>query len=290
MPCFHPLNGFLHMSGKGISFNPRSGYVDRPMQVPCGKCIGCRLERSRQWAARCMHEASLHPFNCFLTLTYDDDHMPPGQTLVKKHMQDFFKRLRKSIHPHKISHFYCGEYGDQTKRPHYHALLFGYDFPDKRIYKKAAQGYLFRSDTLDSLWSFGLCSIGSLTFESAAYVARYSLKKINGEPAAQHYQGRVPEFLGMSTRPAIGLRWIQKWHADTYPSDTVVTRGHETKPPAYYDKVLKRNDPGLYASIKRERELEALKPENNLHTTPARLAAREEVTKAKTSIYSRNVT
>lgn len=291
MPCFHPLNGFLHMSGRGISFNPRTGYTDRPMVVPCGRCIGCRLERSRQWALRCMHEAQLHQANCFLTLTYDDENLPPDMSLNKKHVQDFLKRLRKSIAPRRISFFHCGEYGDTTLRPHYHMLVFGYDFPDKTVYKRTPDGgTLWKSSTLDGLWKFGFCVIGPLNFETAAYTARYSLKKITGEKAEAHYQGRLPEYVTMSLKPAIGRGWFNRYQDDTYPSDTVVARGIEGKPPAYYDKLLKKADQQLHSQIKRERELKAQEPHNRINTTPERLAVRETVTKARLSLRSRDST
>jgi hypothetical protein len=291
MPCFKPLEGFRSSSGKGISFNPKHGYVDMPMSVPCGKCIGCRLERSREWAVRIQHEASQHPLKCFVTLTYDETHIPEGNTLVPKHLQDFLKRLRKRHPGHKIRFFACGEYGETTLRPHYHAILFGIDFPDKTLYRKARgnNAALYKSGSLDSIWGHGFCSIGSVSFDSAAYVARYTVKKINGDMAESHYQGRIPEFGRMSRRPGIGSKWIEKFTADTYPSDTVISKGFEAKPPRFYDKFLQGTQPALLETVKRKRLLESLEPAQRANATPDRLNVREICTTAKLNLKKRTI-
>ena len=131
MPCFCPLEGWRSKdrssTGKRkIVFNPRDALRDMPVTVPCGQCIGCRLERSRQWAVRCIHEASLHEDNCFITLTYDDAHLPTDLSLNVSHFQKFMKRLRKRF-GEGIRFFHCGEYGENFGRPHYHACLFTSD-------------------------------------------------------------------------------------------------------------------------------------------------------------------
>ena len=148
MPCYHPLQGWRKQGG-GLTFNLRDGFVDRPVTVSCGQCIGCRLERSRQWAVRCMHEASMHTDNCFVTLTYSDEgiaHLDrcidpetgeigagPLRSLNKRDIQLFMKRLRKRTGA-KIRYLQCGEYGSKTQRPHHHVLLFGFDFSDKYMF------------------------------------------------------------------------------------------------------------------------------------------------------------
>jgi len=214
MPCFKPLQGFRAHSGKGIVFNPKLGYVDLPMAVPCGQCIGCKLERARQWAIRCQHEASLHPLKCFITLTYDENHLPDNLSLVPEDLSKFWKRLRKAFPGHKLGYFACGEYGETSLRPHYHAILFGLEFSDKTQYKKPrkpGEAGLYKSPQLERIWGKGFCTIGPVTFETSAYVARYTVKKVNGDGAEEHYRGRVPEFLRVSTKPAIGKNWIQKY-------------------------------------------------------------------------------
>ena len=176
MVCMRPINAYKHRADDGknkiyFSSAPRNSVR---LKLPCGKCIGCLLERSRQWAVRCIHEASLHNQNCFLTLTYDDYHLPPGGSLCKETFVKFMKRLRKRCGI-GIRFFQCGEYGEKLKRPHHHVCLFGYDFPDKYVYGKSKSGhFLYRSSLLEELWPFGFCTIGELTKETAGYTARLS--------------------------------------------------------------------------------------------------------------------
>lgn len=195
MPCYSPLSGYRsikpNQNGKyPIMFSQRDGFSDIPIDVPCGRCIGCKLERSRQWATRCMHEASMHKKNVFITLTYSDEHLPYDQSLDLDHFQKFMKRLRKK-HPH-VRFYHCGEYGEKTGRPHYHAILFNCDFLDKKIYTIRNENPVYVSQELNNIWGYGLCEIGSVTFESAGYVARYCTKKITGDFAEEHYQWLLP--------------------------------------------------------------------------------------------------
>lgn len=248
MPCYHPLPGWRakrpnqKTGSRPIVFNFNDAYKDLQVDVPCGRCIGCRLERSRQWATRCQHEASLWPHNCFITLTYNDgalrssiDEQEGFASLRPRDFTTFMKRLRWKYGPN-IRFFHCGEYGEKLSRPHHHALLFNHDFNDKRKLSGNGINQLYESDQLNELWPHGFASIGAVTWESAAYVARYALKKINGPGAEEHYQGRVPEYLTMSRRPGIGAGWLEKWSSDVYPSDIVIVRGTKTKPPRYYDE------------------------------------------------------
>ena len=187
MACYSPLEGYRRIGG---GWTPRKqDSAGTRLNVPCGQCIGCRLEYSRQWAIRCMHEAQLHESNAFITLTYADEHLPQDRSLDKREFQLFIKRLRKSIQPQRLRYFHCGEYGAKLGRPHYHACLFGFDFPDKELQRYSKTGEkLYRSDLLDSAWqNKGWALIGEVTFQSAAYVARYITKKITGEAAHDHY-------------------------------------------------------------------------------------------------------
>lgn len=243
-----------------------------------------------------MHEASMHPFNSFLTLTYDDEHLPEGQTLERTAFPGFMKRLRKAFPEHRISYYHVGEYGETTLRPHYHALLFGFIFPDQKRYTGEGKETLYTSETLDRLWGRGECKIGSLTFESAAYCARYSMKKIRGADAPEAYR-RVntrtgetwqvePEFATMSLNPAIAKRWFHRFAADVYPDDFVVVRGSKQKPPRYYDKLLSEEK---LADVKAAREAHALKPAVAQHNTPERRAVREKVKQAQISTLRRKL-
>nr|QJB19643.1 MAG: replication initiator protein [Microvirus sp.] len=285
MPCFHPLSAYRSRAGRDpntgswpIVFNVREGYIDMPVQVPCGQCIGCRLERSRQWAIRCMHESSLHEDNCFLTLTYDNAHLPADGSLNKRDICLFLKRLRKRFGS-GIRFFQCGEYGSLFQRPHHHAIIFGFDFPDKKLWFINHGVKLYRSQILEELWPFGYCTIGSVTFESAAYVARYIIKKVNGDRAKSHYNGRLPEFITMSRRPGIAHDWIQEFSTDVYPGDRCVVRpGFVARPPKYYDKIFDLTNHEVFSKIKNRRILKAKESEDNCLY---RLAAREGVQKAR---------
>lgn len=209
MPCYHPLPAWYSKrrgeSGKrGVVFNVADGFKDKQIDLPCGRCIGCRLERSRQWAVRCVHEAALWDSNCFVTLTYDEENCPKDGGLIPEHFVLFMKRLR-ACYGAGIRFFHCGEYGEKLGRPHHHAILFNFDFADKRFHSRSSDGnVLYTSAELERLWRFGFCTVGACTFESAAYIARYSLKKITGSAAESHYQGRKAEYLTMSRKPGIG--------------------------------------------------------------------------------------
>lgn len=300
MPCYHPLQGYrgrvAGASGKfPVVFNVADGYCDLPVSVPCGQCVGCRLLRSRQWAMRCVHEASLHERNCFLTLTMDDEHLPRGGSLDKSVFQKFMKRLRKRFPDEKIRYFHCGEYGARTGRPHYHALVFGFDFPDK-CRAGMRRGYqVWRSAILENLWPLGFSSIGSVTFESAAYVARYILKKVTGKEADDYYlwldqeSGELgpllPEYVTMSRRPGVGAEWFRRFGSEVYPDDTVVVEGREMKPPRFYDDLYELQDASGALEVARERR-RARRLEDE---TPERLIVREKVTQARITLSERSL-
>ncbi len=298
MPCFKPLEGFRSPSGGLVFSRPHS--LGLRMTVPCGQCIGCRLERSRQWAVRCMHEASLHADNCFVTLTYSDEAMPEYGSLVLSDFQKFIKRMRKRA---KFRFFHCGEYGEDTKRPHYHALLFGFDFPDKVTWRKSKGYEIWRSPMLEELWRHGNSEIGSVTFESAAYVARYCVKTLQNlrfregsrdsylEALDREYSrldeetGELvlvaPEYVTMSRRPGIGRGWFEKFGAEVYPSDEVIVRGKACKPPRFYDKLLEQESPEEASMLRRSRN----RDRDVADETPARLRVREVCAEARLSLY-----
>lgn len=274
MACYSPLHGWRSNSGdRTIVFNRNRAFIDLPVTVPCGQCIGCRLERSRQWAVRCVHEASLHDQNCFITLTYDNDHLPSDGSLQLEHFQLFMKRLRKAVG--QVRFFHCGEYGTNLGRPHYHAIIFGYDFADKVLWRDDGPAPLYRSALLERLWKYGYSTVGTATFESAAYVARYITKKITGPMADDHYAGRKPEYTTMSRRPGIGAGWFDKFSSDVFPSDEVILRGKAFKPPRFYDGLYEVLNPDGMKDIKARRQIAASKHSDN--NTPERLAVRREV-------------
>lgn len=304
MPCYYPLHGyrsrFKNSNGKFyFTMKASDGHIDLPMIVPCGQCVGCRLERSRMWAVRCVHEASLHKRNCFITLTFDDAHLNSDRTLVKRDFQLFMKRLRKSFPKDRIRYFHCGEYGEKFSRPHHHACLFGFDFSDKVLWSVREGVKLYRSPTLESIWSNGYCTIGDVTFESAAYVARYILKKVTGDfnKRMERYAVRVdfetgelicrlPEYVTMSRRPGIAHDWISKYGSDVYPDDFVVIRdGIKVKPPKYYDAIYDENG-GDLDHVKSARKSRAY--ERKEDNTDARLDVKEQVLKLRINKLKRS--
>ncbi len=287
MPCYHSIPAWrsaqVGASGKQqITFKRQDG-VGFTLKLPCGQCRGCRLERSRQWAMRCVHEASLYESNCFVTLTYSDENLPEGGTLVKKHFQDFMKRLRFKYSDTAIRFFHCGEYGSRYGRPHYHACLFNFDFLDKELYKEVGGIPLYTSVALSQLWQHGFSTVGAVTFESAAYVARYIMKKVTGDRADEHYRrvdvvtGEVtnllPEYTTMSRRPGIAREWYERYSEDVFPDDEVVLRGRSMNPPRYYDTLYEIEDPQAYSLLKsrRRRALERMSSD----LTPERMRVRE---------------
>lgn len=325
MPCYKPLRAVRVLGPQGrakLSFSRSS--VGKPLGLPCGRCIGCRLERARQWAVRIMHEAKMHDENSFVTLTYDEDHLPATRTVVVEHCQLFLKRLRARVYPRRIRFFLCAEYGEicvkcengrkrcrcvppgpfRIGRPHYHAIIFGLDFADKVRLKRSGEFDLYSSELLSSAWGYGGASIGEVNFDTACYVANYATKKITGPKAKDHYQGRKPEFLLMSRggRKAggIGRKWLEKFGSDVYPSDEVIVKGRPTRPPRYYDQWFEKRSPEVYEKIKGRREVQAealedfrLKSGELLRIpsgrNPWRLAVRELVAKAKASLKNRSM-
>lgn len=197
--------------------------------------------------------------NCFITLTFNDENLNKKLTLVKRDFQLFMKRLRKRFLDESIRYYHCGEYGTLLQRPHHHAILFNFDFPDKKLWQVREKIPLYRSEILEELWPYGFCTIGQATFESAAYVARYILKKITGDRAAAHYGDRLPEYTTMSRRPGIARAWYDRYKSDVYPHDYVVIRGgRRCRPPRYYDSIYDLEEPKKFKKIKYNRTKNAL--------------------------------
>lgn len=223
-----------------------------------------------------MHEAQLHEDNSFITLTYNDEHLPENGQLEYKDFQEFMKRLRERLQRKglpNIRFYMAGEYGSQDQRPHYHACIFGYGFPDRYAWKTGEKHTLFRSNELEELWGKGHASVGTLTPESAAYTAGYIQKKIVGKAAQAHYTRfnpvtgewfeLRPEFNKMSTHPGLGAEWLTKYKSDVYPHDFVMLGDDKQKTPSYYDKLLERSEPHLLEEIKQKRkEREYAQPED----------------------------
>ena len=240
----------------------------------------------------------MHDQNAFITLTYDQDHLPWDGSLNKKHFQDFLKRFRAKIYPKKIRYFHCGEYGQDGPghHPHYHALIFGYDFDDKTLWKERDGIRIYTSEFLEALWPFGFSTTGSVTWESAAYCARYSIKKRRGKDKEEHYWIMLdtdlsvevePEYATMSLKPAIGKTWFSAYREDCFPSDYITNKGRKLRIPKYYDKLLAQHNEDDLAAIKENRKRQAEKHAAN--NTGARLRVRENVANARLNYLQRNL-
>lgn len=313
MACYHPLKGFpigKHASGKTQylitsydcnylvksdtdQWNPCYDFIQsdffRPritdfIEIPCGHCIGCRLKYSSDWATRCMLELNYHDKASFITLTYDDEHLPipnqiintdgvvsdsPIHPLVKRDLQLFFKRLRKTFSEDKIRYFACGEYGSTSMRPHYHIILYGVDFSDDRkIFKTSKNGdFYYTSETLSTLWKNGFHLITDVTYDTCAYTARYVTKKLNGPAADVYTYFNFPrEFSVMSRRPGIGRQYYDDHSTDIYRNQEIFIStekgGKKLLPPRYYDKLYDIDYPEKMSEIKEKRRFIA--EQNNL--------------------------
>lgn len=294
MSCFHPLKAIetgKTLKGKAklefVKFDPKVPFLGNKyygrdiISVPCGQCIGCRLDYSKEWANRCMKEAEMYEYNYSVTLTYDDEHLPKSTkildtdtgeaipdynvTLQPDDVTKFMKRLREywqRKHNHNnIRVFYCGEYGDQNGRPHYHLILFNLPLFDLKFLRRSKSGKnLWFSNEIDKLWGKGLTSVGECNWETVAYAARYVIKKIKGAGAKDEYINRAqyPEFVRMSRMPGIGREWYEKHKDEMYETDEMFVYRKDgvlkLKPSKYYDKLYDLEQPELIAKIKEARK------------------------------------
>lgn len=281
MPCYHPVTAYR--TPHGVVFSELRRYdITGTIQLPCGQCIGCRLRRAQDWAIRIMHEAHFYKRTSFITLTYDDEHLPNGGNLQHRDFQLFMKRTREHLTIRNgerpdLKYFVAGEYGPTTQRPHYHACIFGYDFRnDRKPAGKSASGNLFyKSEELNKLWQYGTTnSVQDLTPETAAYSARYIVDKLTGDLAVPN---RIPEYSKCSK--GIGQRWFNQYQQDVYRTDSTIQKGKEFPPPKYYDKLKRRMKEQSFDQTEYERYLRG---KNNLQDqTDERLATREYVKKAQ---------
>lgn len=288
MSCSHPILAISHgttASGKknlifdwhgvpddnGFVFDPRYGLKEL-IKIPCGQCVACRLAHSRMWADRCMLELQYHKHSWFVTLTYDDMHIPEtfygdpatgeaqrAYTLKKRDFQLFMKRLRKAYPENKIRFFMCGEYGETTHRPHYHAIIFGLDVDDLVHYKKSPQGFsYFNSPKLSQIWGNGHVVITEVSWDTCAYTARYVMKKLNGDMASFYSDfNLVPEFTLMSRKPGIARQYYED-HPDLFQYDYIDLKtekgGKKIRPPRYYDMLFDHDNPEEFEKIKKQRK------------------------------------
>lgn len=290
MPCYAPLTAYQPAEGGAVSFHEVKD--SRPVQLPCGGCIGCRITKQRAWTVRLLCENQMHRDSMFLTLTYDNDNMPADCGLHYRDVQLFNKRLRK--HGISFRFFVCGEYGERTLRPHYHMCLFGWR-PDDAVKSNSvfSQHDIYKSDTLSRLWGKGFADFGEITPQSAAYTASYVLKKWNGPDEKGLYErvntltGEVVEvereFARMSLKPGIGYNWLLKYHPEVFDSGhDQIRMGDGFMPvPRYFKRVYESLD-SLSSEDFTNRCAEFCS-RNAWNNTPSRLAVRELVAAARLS-------
>lgn len=249
MSCYHPIAAWRDPSGIGVVFSKELG-GDR-VDLPCGRCLGCRERRARDWTLRCVHEAQLWDAKCFVTLTYARDCVPAGGSLDHRDFQLFMKRLRKRT-GRPVRFFMCGEYGPANMRPHYHAILYNVDFGDRKLAGKSRGGSeYYSSESLEALWTHGRCSVQDVSNRTIGYCTRYIVDKMTGskEELDEHYTvidsdgvivRRKPEYCAVSLKPGIGARWFDKFSSDVLRHDFAVLEGNKYAVPKYYLKLADR--------------------------------------------------
>lgn len=265
MTCYAPLHGWDAIGG-GFALSRRNAWLDRPKSVACGTCLGCKLDRGRQYAIRGTHEQSGYEANSFVTFTYDETHVPRSGSLEPAHIRDLWKRLRKA--GYRFRYLQCGEYGSKNLRPHHHAILFGEDFKaDREPVQRQGQGdQLYESPDLTAHWGKGNVWIGDVTPASISYVAGYCLKSNPkdhpayelAEPFVDTDTGEVlthrrPEYITLSLKPGLGHDWISRYWRDVYRLDEVIHQGRRSRPPRYYDQWLEKNHPDEWQLVRRKR-------------------------------------
>lgn len=311
MSCYRPLKAYRTPDGTvRIGVAPADCYS---LELPCSRCIGCKLDKAREWSIRICHEAQLYDSNLFVTLTYENSRVGKGSwradwRVCSLHYRDyelFMKRLRRrcvgvnTVEDVKsgkkwrpIRFFVCGEYGTRTRRAHWHAILFNCRFPDQQRLMNGT----YRSTMCENLWGQGNVVIGDVTPRSASYVSGYTLKKVYGKRAEEHYGDvvdlktgeqlyRRPEFVEMSNRPGIGSWWYARYGSDCFPGDRAVSEGKCYKVPRYYwKKFEEEGNPYEVEEVAWRRELRAR--EQLGESTPDRRLVREVVAERRAVFFS----
>lgn len=243
--CVSPLSGWIAAQPndngrRPVVFNVHAADRERPVDLPCGKCVGCVQDRAESWSVRCTHEASRHERNSFLTLTYAN---PCPPVLLKGDLQRFFKRLRKQVG--KLRYFAVGEYGERTHRPHFHALIFGHDF----LGGAEHIGKYYVNGLISAIWGHGHVTIAPCEPDSIFYVCGYSLKNL-GDPDCFHICSR---------RPYIGARWLNEFHGEVVQNGFVTINGIKHAVP---DGYLRRGEVELDIELLKEKRQEAMRTQD----------------------------
>jgi len=270
MPCAAPIRAHKTPSGRLAFFKATDWqYHIEPytgLQVPCGTCICCREEQARQAAVRIAHEAQTHERNAFLTLTYNDQTLPPYGSLNYQDLTKFLKRARKAFG--KLRYYAVGEYGDQSLRPHYHLCIFGHDFTEQRIITRKNPHLLWTQEAVTRCWGLGRVEVGALTFETARYTASYVTKKLRSKQRYVRIDETTGELVAVEQPRAfmsdnLGKDWWIQNRDQLEYNDYVIINGKRQKPPKAYDRWLGEIKPRLAEEIKTERANKA-KPKTKI--------------------------
>lgn len=263
MRCTSPRIVGFKADGKTISWSPRTHNKQyAQFQLPCSKCLACRLDYARQWAIRCVHEAKMFGNNnCFITLTYSNEHLESPR-LQYRDFQLFMKKLRFAYPNQEMGVFVTGEYGDKNKRPHWHAIIFNWSPPDPDEPSVNERGdTTYTSKVLSKLWAKGKCNFGEVTFHSAGYVARYAAKKLTHGNDQDHEYHPISK---KSSKYAIGKRWLEKNYKDVFNHGKLIIKTDgkyvESSIPRYYEKWLKGHQPKFwqrYVTETKQRQITA---------------------------------
>lgn len=306
MSCYKPLKAFV------LGENPENGkkiirVVNKEFNgeeysklgmpqigIPCGKCIGCRLDYSRNWADRMLAEASLYKSNYFLTLTYDNEHLPekrygsPIHSLDKRDAQLFMKRLRKALPDQKIRFFCAGEYGSNTMRPHMHLILFNCELNDiKFLRENSLKQPYFVSETISKCWKKGFHILAQVNWVTCAYVARYVVKKQKGAGASVYEKYNfAPEFSTMSRKPGIGHDYFVNNMEELYAYGSINISSRDgakrIRPCKYYDNLFDIEYPEVMKEIKEDRQAAAIEY-NKIRSSMTNLSYQDMLRSAETN-------
>jgi len=280
VPCYRPVTCWKPPDGGSLSFRELKDH--REIEIPCGQCIGCRVIRQQSWAFRCLAEASLHRFNWFATLTYSPEHLPPYGSLRHRDWQLFAKRVRRRLGPFR--YLMCGEYGEQTLRPHYHALLFGLAIPDIQRFGMRRRHPVYRSQVLTDLWRLGHVEVGSVTAASARYCAGYVLKQSGTPQPVDQSTGElmpvVKPYGRMSLKPGLGDGWIRRFYPEAFAHGACYSQDQRFSIPGRFRDILSELDPQAFETLKQAAIAKALASPDN---SRARLEVRESVQLGKLS-------
>ena len=268
----------------GKHLGVRNGHlslVERVL-IPCGKCISCRLKKSRDWSVRLMCEKRVTPRKSyFLTLTYDDEHLE-SCSLIPEHLTKFMKDLRRHFEYHHeengIRFFACGEYGEKYHRPHFHVILFNCNIRDLKLRSEYNNIRLFESPSLSKIWNRGFVAIGEVTVQSCQYVARYTTKKMFKRADDYEEAGIKPEFIRMSRMPGIGREYYDQNKDHIYDVDGIefsdyLGRVKKYRPSKYFDDLMAIENPDVFAGVK---ELRILAAQMSMAAAMERLGMTEE--------------